>query len=33
MGALEDIGFSDNIGRYFYFLEYALPTPPLRHCL
>ena len=24
--------FLDNIGRYFYFLKYDLPTPPLRYC-
>ena len=24
--------FSDDIGRWHYFLEYALPTPPLVYC-
>ena len=32
MGNLENIDFSDNIGRYLYFLEFALPTPSLGYC-
>ena len=32
MDALENIDFSDNIGRYLYILEYALPIPPLGYC-
>ena len=32
IAALENIDFSYNIGRYLYFVEYALPTPPLGYC-
>ena len=30
--ALENIDFSDNIGFYLYFLEYARPTSSLGYC-
>ena len=32
IAALENIDFSYNIGRYLYFVEYALPIPPLGYC-